>query len=52
MSIKQVSDFLPYQPHNEEEVSALWLAVARRGSVSPLLGKHLSPDDQLTHALL
>lgn len=46
-------------------MSSLWLAVARRlaatataaaaaaaAAVSSLLGEHLPPDDQLTHALL
>ena len=46
----------PYQPHYEEEVSSLRLAVTQRcaaaAAVSSLLRKHLPPDDQLTHALL
>lgn len=35
-------------------MSSLWLAVARcrAAAISSLLGKHLPPDDQLTHPLL
>lgn len=51
-----VCDSPPYQPHYEEEVSSLRLAVAwhcaAAATVSSLLGEHLPPDDQLTHPLL
>lgn len=51
-----------YQSHYEQEVASLWLAVAWPGTVVVIglclwvLGamswEHLSPDDQLAHALL
>lgn len=49
-----VGDLPPYQPHYEEEVSSLWLAVGRccAAAAGSLLGKYLPPDDQLTHTLL
>lgn len=43
-----------YQPNYEEEVSSRRLAVTRRCAaifVNSVLGKHLPPDDQLTHTL-
>lgn len=55
MNTPQEKDQSPYQPHYEEKVSSLRLAVAGHcaaTAVGSLLGKHLPPDDQLTHPLL
>lgn len=46
--------YSPYQPHYQEEVASPGLAVARRCVgvfADSVLGKHLPPDDQLTHTL-
>lgn len=43
----------PYQPHDEQEVASRGLAVPRCAAAvaDSVLGEHLPPDDQLTHAL-